>query len=59
MAYIAICNFCDFKLPWGDHIGTALMEDHLGKEHREYPADYKNPDGTSRVIKTYRSSPEG
>ena len=55
MAYIAKCNFCKFTLPWGDQLGVALMQDHLGKEHQEYPANYKNADGTSRVIKTYRS----
>ncbi len=55
MGYIAKCNFCDFRLPWGDHIGPALMQDHLRKEHNKYPADYKNADGTSRVISTYRT----
>lgn len=36
---IAKCNLCDdsegeaFRVPWGDHVGPALMEQHMLTAH--------------------------
>lgn len=38
---VAKCNVCDdsegkaFRVPWGDHIGPALMEEHFNEKHPE------------------------
>lgn len=40
MSNLAQCNVCaaqgiDFRIPWGDHIGPALMRAHFEDKHPE------------------------